>query len=64
MVLEVVAALKQDVNSALSCLCVTVLWLFTGRAKKCVPMCRLFPCTSHEMTDTVLRVVLWGFSFA
>lgn len=40
------------------------LWLFTGRAKKCVPMCRLFPCTSHEMTDTVLRVVLWGFSFA
>lgn len=60
MVLEVVAALKQDVNSALSCLCVTVLWLFTGPAKKCVQMCSLFSPTSHEMSNTVLRVVLWG----
>lgn len=60
MVLEVLVALKQDVNSALTCLSVTVLWLFMGTAKKCVQMCILFPCTSQEMSDTVL----WGFNFA
>lgn len=40
MVLEVVAALKQDVNSALSCLCVTVS-LVVHRASK--EMCANVP---------------------
>lgn len=35
-----------------------------GQQRNVCKMCILFPCTSHEMSDTVLWAVLWGFNFA
>lgn len=64
MVLEVVAALKQDVNSALTCLSVTVPLVVHANSKEMCANVHFVPCISHEMSDTVLWVVLWDFSFA